>query len=733
MAKCSECGAELVPGSSFCGNCGAPLDSQVWGDRGGEATQVGLTMPATTPPVAWLEVDSGPAQGREFQLRGTMRIGRTLDNEISLEDSQVSRHHAAISRETGGFTLQDLGSSNGTLLNEQRIIGPRILNDGDRIRVGNTNLVFCTGAASTPAPRPSEPAARPTMTAQWQPNSSGRPVPADAKARQRSGGRPVVVLVLVALLGVLVCAIASLGLYLALGKPDLGGWPAGPAVITQVVTGAPAESLTVVVTQVVTDVPAEGITVVVTSPPQPTDTPLPTPTPNLEPVTVRLAADGSGEYESLEAAVEAVPPGSSILLDAGTYRLAGPLEIDKSLRLLGVGLEETIVSGGKGDQVVLLTGPGPFAIEGITFRYEGSGWARVMTVDEAEINILGCRFTGAVWSEEEARGGDGLLLWGNTTGSIRESRFDGNQLHGVELQDQAHPLLEGNVTMGNGESGFVYFEESGGTARNNDCSGNGLHGISVAEQARPVLEGNVCSDNGEVGIRFSDSATGAARNNTCSHNGLHGFAVGDEAEITLEGNTSSDNEEVGIRFSDSSTGTVRNNRCTGNGLHGISVNGEAQPTLEGNICNENLEVGIRFSDSATGTARANECSDNGLHGISVSGQAQPLLEDNTCLNNTQIGIRFAGSSGGTARRNTSSGNGLHGFQLKEQASATLEGNIANNNVEAGLLYFDGAGGVARQNACMGNKWGIYVEATANPELIDNDCRDNTSADVYDLR
>jgi len=717
MAKCSDCGAELVPGSSFCGNCGAPLDSQVWGDRGGEATQVGLAMPAPTPLAAWLEVDSGPAQGREFQLRGTMRIGRTLDNEIWVEDSQVSRHHAAISRETGGFTLQDLGSSNGTFLNEQRISGPRILNDGDRIRVGNTNLVFCTGAASTPAPRPSEPAARPTMTAQWPPNSSGIPVPADAKARQRSGGRPVVVLVLVVLLGVLLCAIAALGLYLTLGKPDLGGWQAGPAVITQVVTGAPAE----------------GVTGVVTSAPQATETPLPTPTPNLEPVTVRLAADGSGEYESLEAAVEAVPPGSSILLDAGTYRLVGPLEIDKPLSLLGAGLEETIVSGGEGDQVVLLTGPGPFAVEGITFRYEGSGWGRVMTVDEAEINILRCRFTGAAWSEEESRGGDGLLLWGNTAGSIRESRFDGNQLHGIELQDQAHPLLEGNVATGNGESGFVYFEESGGTARNNDCSGNGLHGISVAEQARPALEGNVCSDNREVGIRFSDSATGAARNNTCSHNGLHGFAVGDEAEVTLEGNTSSDNEEVGIRFSDSATGTARNNRCTGNGLHGISVNEEAQPTLEDNICNENLEVGIRFSDFATGTARANECSGNGLHGISVSGKAQPLLEDNTCLNNVQIGIRFAGSSGGTARRNTSSGNGLHGFQLKEQASPTLEANIANNNVEAGLLYFDGAGGVARQNACVGNKWGIYVEETANPELIDNDCRDNTSADVYDLR
>lgn len=717
MAKCSECGAELVPESSFCGNCGVPLHTRRTGDREQEATQVGLTTPPAAPSVAWLEVDSGPAQGREYQLRGTMRIGRTLDNEVTIDDSQVSRHHAAISREAGGFALQDLRSSNGTFLNEQRITEPCILHDGDRIRVGNTSLVFCAGTASTPAPRPSEPAAQPTMTAGWQSVPVGTPASAEAKTRPQSGKLPVAIIVLAALLAVLVCAIAALGLYLALGQPDLGGQQAGPAVITQVVTAAPAGA----------------VTVVITSPPQATETPLPSPTPDLEPVTVRVAPDGSGDYESLEAAVEAVPPGSSILLQPGTYRLSGALEIEKPLSLLGTGMEETVVSGIEGDQVVLLSGPGPFSVEGITFRYEGPGWARVMTVDGAEIDILRCRFTGAVWSDEEERGGDGLLLWGTTTGSIRESRFDGNELHGIELQDQAQPLLEGNVATGNGENGFVYFEESSGTARNNDCSGNGLHGIGAAEQAQPVLEENVCNDNGEVGIRFSGSASGTARSNTCSRNGLHGIQVSDEAEATLEGNTCSENEEVGIRFSDSASGIVRNNRCTGNLLHGISVNDETRPAIEENICNENQEVGIRFSDSAAGTARANECSGNGLHGVSVSGQAMPVLEDNTCLNNAQVGIRFTDSSGGTVRRNTCSENGLHGFQLKEQASATLEANTASNNTEAGLLYLDSAGGVALKNVCVGNKWGIYVAETANPDLIDNDCRENTTADISDLR
>ena len=41
--------------------------------------------------------------------------------------------------------------------------------------------------------------------------------------------------------------------------------------------------------------------------------------------------------------------------------------------------------------------------------------------------------------------------------------------------------------------------------------------------------------------------------------------------------------------------------------------------------------------------------------------------------------------------------------------------------------------MARQNECVGNKWGIYVEDTASPELVDNDCSENTKADIDDRR
>jgi parallel beta-helix repeat protein len=56
-----------------------------------------------------------------------------------------------------------------------------------------------------------------------------------------------------------------------------------------------------------------------------------------------------------------------------------------------------------------------------------------------------------------------------------------------------------------------------------------------------------------------------------------------------------------------------------------------------------------------------------------------------------------------------------------------------DNSEAGIAYFDEAGGVAQGNECSGNLYGIYVEATADPELVDNDCHDNSKADIVDER
>jgi pSer/pThr/pTyr-binding forkhead associated (FHA) protein len=74
-----------------------------------------------------------------------MIVGRVPSADLYLDDEQVSRLHAQITRTGGTFAVADLGSTNGTLVNGQRV-SRAFLRDGDRIQIGQTVLTFRQGA-----------------------------------------------------------------------------------------------------------------------------------------------------------------------------------------------------------------------------------------------------------------------------------------------------------------------------------------------------------------------------------------------------------------------------------------------------------------------------------------------------------------------------------------------------------------------------------------------------------
>lgn len=81
-------------------------------------------------------------EGRQCLLdKNSMTLGRSLDNDIVVEDAGVSRHHAQIQRRFGKHLLRDLGSSNGTWVNGQPIT-QCVLRDGDVISLGGVEMVF---------------------------------------------------------------------------------------------------------------------------------------------------------------------------------------------------------------------------------------------------------------------------------------------------------------------------------------------------------------------------------------------------------------------------------------------------------------------------------------------------------------------------------------------------------------------------------------------------------------
>ena len=81
--------------------------------------------------------------GREHPLTdSTVTIGRAIENDIVITSKRVSREHARVRREGWRAILEDLNSTNGTYLNDERVLSPLELHDEDRITVGDVTLLF---------------------------------------------------------------------------------------------------------------------------------------------------------------------------------------------------------------------------------------------------------------------------------------------------------------------------------------------------------------------------------------------------------------------------------------------------------------------------------------------------------------------------------------------------------------------------------------------------------------
>ncbi len=116
----------------------APQESIILSPREAAALRAEVGQPATR-----LVVLESPALvvGQAVEVTGQARIGRGPENMIRLDDdTTVSSRHATVERRRDGLWIEDEGSTNGTFVNEARVTTSRLLQSGDVIRIGRTEL-----------------------------------------------------------------------------------------------------------------------------------------------------------------------------------------------------------------------------------------------------------------------------------------------------------------------------------------------------------------------------------------------------------------------------------------------------------------------------------------------------------------------------------------------------------------------------------------------------------------
>lgn len=91
-------------------------------------------------PARLVMLDSGGKKAGTYKLEGSLQIGRSGSCQIRPEDTYISQVHARVAPRGDGWVVEDMGSTNGTYLNQRRVQVPTKIEAGDRIRIGKTVL-----------------------------------------------------------------------------------------------------------------------------------------------------------------------------------------------------------------------------------------------------------------------------------------------------------------------------------------------------------------------------------------------------------------------------------------------------------------------------------------------------------------------------------------------------------------------------------------------------------------
>ncbi len=108
-------------------------------DSAGAATE------QISAPPSHLTLLTDPDPGSSFVLAPLNLLGRAADNTIRLDETTVSSHHARLSFQGGQWWLEDLGSKNGTGVNDMELLEPMVVTYGDRLRLGTVTLELKSG------------------------------------------------------------------------------------------------------------------------------------------------------------------------------------------------------------------------------------------------------------------------------------------------------------------------------------------------------------------------------------------------------------------------------------------------------------------------------------------------------------------------------------------------------------------------------------------------------------
>lgn len=146
---CPRCEHPNIDAANFCSSCGNNLSPLVDEPTEMLVMPVAVTEDGQAPPeVVGFLVSRGPKAGSRYVLDvGNTTLGRHPESTMFFDDITVSRRHAEVDFDGATTVVRDVGSLNGTYLNQEQLEGQAEISEGDVLQIGKFKLLFFHGAA----------------------------------------------------------------------------------------------------------------------------------------------------------------------------------------------------------------------------------------------------------------------------------------------------------------------------------------------------------------------------------------------------------------------------------------------------------------------------------------------------------------------------------------------------------------------------------------------------------
>jgi len=395
--------------------------------------------------------------------------------------------------------------------------------------------------------------------------------------------------------------------------------------------------------------------------------------------------------DDVEAVLGLLDNGSTLTFAPGTYELARPLLLTRSVTIIGAGVDETIISSTSADAAIVIVGQGELIMRDVRVEHVGDAVASVILSFNRPLDVADVHLSGGI-ADEDGGAGNGLVLTDETFGAaplepaepprsvIANAVIADNAGAGIALSGAVNPSIENSEIARNGVCGICFFGAARGAVANSFVHENDF-GMQIGDQATPRFDSNTISQNVTAGMVVLGTAAPVIAGNTFEANREVAIAIQEASSPMLSGNTFRDNP-FGISVLSTGQVVVQDNDITGGDI-GIQVDETSAPLVQNNRLSDTSAVGIAITGTAAGDFLNNDVQlDDGV-GVVVDSQSTPLL-DGLSIRGGVVGVAYAASAGGTLTNSSFDGPDI-GVQLDEQADPAISNLSITNAASAGLV------------------------------------------------